>query len=91
LDHSSTLTPELKTSVSGLNEESRQTQGTTSRSGTKRELITTARALKALLSNCRVIGITKEEVFRAEKTQKEVWDDADTQVPNNDILKALDF
>ena len=90
MDHASTIAPEPETSVS-FGVELGQIQDTTSRSDTRRELITTTHALEALLSNCRVIGITKKEVLSLEKTEKEFWDDADTELVDDDILKALDF
>ena len=66
-------------------------QSKISGSNTKRELINTTQALRTLLSNCRVTGISKEEVFSLEERQKNFWDDADMELPNDDILKALDF
>jgi hypothetical protein len=98
LDHASTLTPEptkaTETSVH-FNLEAHQApvpiQSKISRSNTRRELINTTQALKALLSNCRVIGIDKEEVLSSEHGQKNFWDNVDMELLNDDISKALNF
>ena len=98
LDQASTLTPEptkaTETSVNS-NLEAHQAPGPIqskiSRSNTRRELINTTQALKALLSNCRIIGINKEEVLSLEQGQKSFWDNVDMESLNDDILEALDF
>ena len=66
-------------------------QSNISQSKTRRELINNTRALKALLSNCRVLGISDEEVFPLEQQRKNFWDDPKLDVLSEDVLKALDF
>ena len=93
LDQACPLTPEptkaTETSVN-LNLEARQAPGPI-QSKISRELINTTQALKALLSNCRIIGINKEEVLSLEQGQKSFWDNVDMELLNDDISKALDF
>ena len=62
-----------------------------SQSKTRRELINSTRALKALLSNCRVVGISDEEVFNLERQRENFWDDPKSDVLSEDVLEALDF
>ena len=57
-----------------------------SQNNTRRELVNSTRALKALLSNCRVLGISDEEVFSLEQQRENFWDDSDAGV-----LDALNF
>ena len=57
-----------------------------SQNNTRPELINSTRALKALLGNCRVFGISDKEVFSSEQQRENYWDDSDA-----DVLDALNF
>ena len=61
------------------------------RNHTRQDLINTTLSLKTLLSNCRVSGVSKEEVLFSDQLPKDFWDNDEVELSNDDISKALDF